>query len=130
MWRVPVLIVVTLGTAACATGARWERPGGTEAERRRDETECAAQANRERSVPAQRITTRSGGRTTESMELVTVRDLDPGVFDECMRTRGYDRVPARPPASLSREAVGLAARRRSGARAGPSLRTASCYVVP
>jgi hypothetical protein len=99
MWRVPVLIVVTLGAAACATGARWERPGSTEAERRRDETECAAQANRERSVPAQRIATRSGGRITESMGLVTVRDLDPGVFDECMRTRGYDRVPARASAS-------------------------------
>ena len=90
---------MALGAAACATGARWERPGGTEAERRRDETECAAQANRDRSVPAQRIVSRSGGRTTESMGLVTVRDFDSGIFDECMRTRGYDRVPARPSAS-------------------------------
>jgi hypothetical protein len=99
MWRVPVLILVALGSAACVTGVRWERPGATEAERRRDESECAAQANRDRSVPAQRIVTRSSGRTTEGMELVTVRDFDSGVFDECMRTRGYERVPARPPAS-------------------------------
>jgi hypothetical protein len=99
MRRVAVLLLVALGIAACATGARWERPGASEAERRRDEAECAAQANRDRSVPAQRITTRPGGRTTEGMELVTVRDFDSGVFDECMRTRGYELVPARPPAS-------------------------------
>jgi hypothetical protein len=98
MWRVRALAFLALWSVACATGARWERPGGTEAERRRDEAECAARANRDRSVPTQRITTRSGGRTTESMELVTVRDFDSGVFDECMRTRGYERVPARPPA--------------------------------
>jgi hypothetical protein len=98
MWSVPFLIFVALGSAACATGARWERPGATEAERRRDEAECAAQADRDRSVP-QRTTARSGGRTTESMELVTVRNFDSGVFNECMQTRGYERVPARPPAS-------------------------------
>jgi hypothetical protein len=86
-----------LGGAACAVGVRWERAGGTDAERRRDEAECAAQANRDRSVPAQRITTRSGARATEGVELVTVRDFDSGVFDECMRTRGYERVPARSP---------------------------------
>ena len=98
MWRVFALTFLALGSVACATGARWERPGATEADRRRDETECAAQASRDRSVPAQRTITRSGGRTTEGMELVTVRDFDSGVFDECMRTRGYARVPARPPA--------------------------------
>jgi hypothetical protein len=80
-----------------ATGARWERPAATEADRRRDEAECVAQANRDRSVPAQRITSRPGGRTTESIELVTVRDFDTGAFDECMWTRGYRKVPANPP---------------------------------
>jgi hypothetical protein len=97
MWRVLALIVVLVGSAACGAGVRWERAGGTETERRRDETDCAALANRDRSVPAQRIT-RAGGRTTESVELVTVRDFDSGVYDECMKTRGYQRVPARPPA--------------------------------
>ena len=97
MWRVPFLILVALGSAACATGARWERPGATEVERRRDETECAAQANRDRSVPGQRITSRPGGGVTESTELVTVRDFDSGVFDECMRTRGPEG-PATAPA--------------------------------
>jgi hypothetical protein len=98
MWRATVLTLLALGGAACATGARWERSGATEDDRRRDKTECAAQANRDRSVPAQRITARSSGRTTESMELVTVRDFDSGVFDECMRTRGYRKVRATPPA--------------------------------
>jgi hypothetical protein len=98
MWRVLAPTLLALCSVACATGARWERPGATDAERRRDETECAAQANRDRSVPAQRSVTRPGGRTTEGMELVTVRDFDSGVFDECMRTRGYERVPGRPPA--------------------------------
>jgi hypothetical protein len=74
---------------AYATGARWERPSRTDAERRRDEAECAAQANCDHSVPAQRITPRPGGETTEGIELVTVRDFDSGAFDECMRTRGY-----------------------------------------
>lgn len=98
MRRVLALSLLALWSAACATGARWERPGATEADRRRAETECAAQANRDHSVPAQRIITRPGGRTTEGIELVTVRDFESGVFDECMRTRGYERVPARPPA--------------------------------
>ena len=97
MRRVLVLIAVLLGSGACAAGAGWQRPGGTEAERQRDETECAAQANRDRAIPARRIIARSGTRTTEGIELVTVRDFDSGAFDECMRARRYERVPARPP---------------------------------
>jgi hypothetical protein len=97
MWRAILLTLLALGGAACATGARWERSGATEDDRRRDETECAARANRDYSVPAQRIIARSGGRTTEGMGLVTVRDFDSGVFDECMRVRGYRRVPATSP---------------------------------
>ena len=92
------LVLAVLGCLACAAGTRWERPGGTEAERREDETDCAAQANRDYSVPAQRIITRPGGRTTEGVEMVTVRDMDSGAFSECMRSRGYQRVPTAPPA--------------------------------
>jgi hypothetical protein len=101
MWRALVLTLLALGSAACGAGVRWERPGMTEDDRRRDEAECAAQANRDRSVPAQRIIARSGGRVTESMELVTVREFDSGAFDQCMETRGYRRVPGtpKPPAS-------------------------------
>lgn len=91
------LALLILGNVACAAGTRWERPGGTEADRKGDETDCAGLANRDRSVPAQRIVTRPGGRTTEGVELVTVRDFDSGAFNECMRSRGYQRVPAAPP---------------------------------
>jgi hypothetical protein len=49
-------------------------------------------------VPAQRITARPGGGTTEGIELVTARDFDSGAFDQCMRTRGYAQVPVRRPA--------------------------------
>jgi hypothetical protein len=98
MWRALTLTLLALAAAACAMGTRWERPGASDDDRRRDEAECAAQANRDHSVPAQRIVTRSSGRTTEGMELVTVRDFDSGAFSECMYTRGYRRAPATPPA--------------------------------
>jgi hypothetical protein len=97
MWRAIFLTVLALGSAACATGTRWERAGATEDDRKRDETACAAQANRDRSVPAQRIIARSSGRTTEGIELVTVREFDSAVFDECMGLRGYRKVPVPPP---------------------------------
>jgi hypothetical protein len=91
-------ILAVLGCLACAAGTRWERPGGTEVDRREDETDCASLANRDYSVPAQRIMTGPGGRPADGIELVTVRDMDPSAFDECMRSRGYERVPAAPPA--------------------------------
>jgi hypothetical protein len=97
MRRALALTALAFTVAACATGARWERASGTDADRRRDETECASLANRDHSVPAQRITTRSDGSTTETIGLVTVRDFDSVAFDECMRARGYARVPAHPP---------------------------------
>jgi hypothetical protein len=97
MRRGLALTLLALGTVACATGARWERPGATDAERRRDEAECVSQANRDHSVLGQRTTTRPGGGTVETPELVTVRDFDTGAYDECMRARGYERVPGRPP---------------------------------
>jgi hypothetical protein len=93
---IPALVVL-LGVS-CGAGVRWERPGGTEAERRRDETECAGLANRDRSVPVQRSTTGSSMRRgQDGIELVTVRDSDSGVFHECMKSRGYQQVPGRQP---------------------------------
>ena len=92
------LVLAVVGSAACGAGVRWERPGGTEAERRRDETNCAALANRDHSVPAPRgMTSSSTRRGQDGIELVTVRDFDSGAFDECMKTRGYQQVPGRSP---------------------------------
>jgi hypothetical protein len=86
VWRAIVLTLLVLGSAACGAGARWERPGMTEDDRLRDEAKCAA------------IIAQPGGCATEGMELVTVREFDSGAFDECMRTRGYQRVSGTPPA--------------------------------
>ena len=97
MRRALALSLLVLGTVACGVGARGERHGGTDGERRRDEAECASQANRDHSVPAQRITPRPGGGAAETTELVTVRDFDTGAFDECMRRRGYAPVSAGEP---------------------------------
>jgi hypothetical protein len=95
-------VVVALGLAglslaACGAGARWERAGATDAERRRDEAECAGLANRDRSVPVSRSTTGSATRRNmDGLEMATVRDFDTGVFDECMKSRGYQQVSGRP----------------------------------
>jgi hypothetical protein len=81
------VVLAGLGTAACGAGTRWERPGATDAERRRDEAECAGLANRDHAVPVQR--TRQG---QDGLELTTVRDFDTRAFGECMRSRGYQAV--------------------------------------
>ena len=89
-----VLLLAVLGSVACGAGTRWERPGASDADRRRDEAECAALANRDRSVPVQRGLSGSPSRRgQDGLELVTVRDFDTGVFGVCMRDRGYQEVP-------------------------------------
>jgi hypothetical protein len=99
MRRTLVLPLVIVVSAACGAGVRWERAGGTEAERQRDETECVGLANRDRSIPTQggMTTSSSSRRGRDSIELTTVRDFDPGAFQDCMIGRGYQQVPARPP---------------------------------
>jgi hypothetical protein len=95
--RAVVLALVISSSVACgAVGARWEKSGASEAERRRDEAECASRASRETTVPtAERAGSRAG--TPYESQQVRIRDYDSGVFDECMRTRGYERVPGRAP---------------------------------
>jgi hypothetical protein len=91
-----VVLLLLLAAAGCAAASRWERPGGTEAERVRDETECQARADRERAVVGRRIVSSSRGQVNESIELVPRREFDFALFDDCMRARGYRRVPAVP----------------------------------
>ena len=86
MHRAVALFLVILG-ARPGAGVRWERAGGTEVERQRDETECMGLANRDRSVPVQRgMTHDSTRRGRDSIELTTVRDFDarllPRVHDD------------------------------------------------
>jgi hypothetical protein len=91
-----VLALVVIGSTACAAAVRWERSDATETERQRDETECGARASRESTVPSARMVGTSPG-TPADPQRVRVQLYDSGVFDECMQTRGYERVPARPP---------------------------------
>lgn len=91
-----LLVTIGAGGAGCATIQRWERPGATEAEQRRDETECWARADNERAVLGQRVIARSDGRVTESLELVPRREFDTALYEQCLQDRGYRRVPAKP----------------------------------
>ena len=92
-----VLALVAIAGASCSAAIRWEKSGVGEAERQRDETDCTARASRESTVPsAQGVGTTPG--TPYGSETTQIRPYDAGLFDECMRSRGYERVPARPPA--------------------------------
>lgn len=98
MWRTRglpwFLVGLAVGGPACVGVTRWERPGVTEAEQRRDEAECWARADVERAVPARRITRRAG-ELRETIELVPRREVDWAVYEECMHGRGYRKVRAR-----------------------------------
>ena len=97
MRRVTVLAFVVIASAACSSAIRWEKPGVGAGEQQRDETECTSRASRESSVPtAQSVGTTSG--TPVDPQRTRIQPYDAGLFEECMRTRGYERVPARPPA--------------------------------
>lgn len=94
MRRILVLTLAVTWTLGCAAAVRWEKSGASDAERQRDETECVARASRETTVPAAQTV----GSTTTDPQRTRVQAYDPTVFDECMKTRGYQRVsPARPP---------------------------------
>jgi hypothetical protein len=97
MRRRLTLVLVVMASLSCSAAIHWNKPGVSEGERQRDETECTARASRESSVPtASTVGTTPG--TPYDPQRSRVEAYDPGVFDECMRTRGYERVPARPPA--------------------------------
>jgi hypothetical protein len=97
MLRVMVLALVAVAGVSCSTAIRWEKSGAGDAERRRDETECTARASLEGDVPAtQSVGTTPG--TPYDPQRTRIRSYDATLFEECMRTRGYERVPARPPA--------------------------------
>ena len=97
MRRVMVLALVVIAGASCSAAIRWERAGVGGAERRRDETECTARASLEGEVPtAQGVGTTIG--TPYDPLRARIRSYDAGLFEECIRSRGYERVLARPSA--------------------------------
>jgi len=94
--RWPALGLLLTLAVGCVTIERWERPGTTEAEQRRDETECWARADNERAVLGRRVMTRRDGSVIESVELVPRREFDTALYEQCLVDRGYRRVPAAP----------------------------------
>ena len=85
---------VLLAVVACGPAMVWRRSGTTDADRRRDEAECAARADLEKSTPA--IVQRAGPGSrmlSESIELETRRRFDVDLYRACLESRGYRRVP-------------------------------------
>jgi hypothetical protein len=95
--RLVVLAVAAVSTVGCTAAVRWEKPGASEAQRQRDETECVSRSSREGVVPSAQTVGTSPGTPTDPQR-TRVLTTDPAVFDECMKARGYERVaPSRPP---------------------------------
>jgi hypothetical protein len=87
-------VVWTLG---CSAAVRWEKAGGSDAERRRDEAECVSLASREGTVPAAQTASASTSTPLDSQR-TQLRSYDIALMEQCMTGRGYQMVaPARPP---------------------------------
>jgi hypothetical protein len=97
MRRLAVFVLIALGSVACGAAIRWEKAGASEAERQKDETECTSLASREGTAPTARDAAASA-TTPVGYQRTRVEPYNPTVFDECMGTRGYQRVSPRPPA--------------------------------
>jgi hypothetical protein len=87
-----VLALVILVGASCAATVRWEKPGVADADRRRDETDCTSQASREGTGPS----VQTYGATSVQPTPQRAQTLDLIAFEDCMKARGYQRVPASP----------------------------------
>ena len=94
--RMVVLTLVVMGIAGCAGAVRWEKSGGTEADRQRDEADCMARASRESTLPSAPTAATSLG-TPVDPQRSRIQSYDAAVLDECMTARGYARVPPRKP---------------------------------
>src|SRR5262245_66415353 len=96
--RQPVRRAVTLALVAivgtsCSSAMRvqWQKAGVSAAEQQRDETDCTSQASRQSSVPtAQNVGVTPG--TPVDPQATRVRPFDSVVYEECMKTRGYERI--------------------------------------
>ena len=97
MRRLVTLSLLILTGFGCSTVVRWEKPGGSEADRQRDETDCTGLASRETTVPTAQSAGTSYGTPVESQR-PRMRSYDASLFEECMKGRGYQQTAPRPPA--------------------------------
>jgi hypothetical protein len=86
----PALVVALL--AACGPRTEWVRPGASPPEVQRDQTECAAAADRSRLVPRRRMDPAGRG---DVIQLEEERQFSVAGYEACLRARGYRpvRVP-------------------------------------
>ena len=99
MWRAIFLTLLALGGAACAPGARWDqdRPGATDEGMGLVTVRDFDSGVFETTVPsASTVGTSTTTGTPLDPQRNRIQPYDAGVFEECMRTRGYERVPPRP----------------------------------
>jgi hypothetical protein len=97
MRRLVALALTVLVGSGCSTVVRWEKPGGSEADRQRDETDCTGLASRETTVPTAQSAGTGYGTPTDSQRS-RIRTYDASAFEECMKGRGYQRIAPLPPA--------------------------------
>ena len=93
--RYIAVVAAALALASCGTAVKWQKPGVSAADQQRDETDCTSRANREGTIPTAGVAGTTTGTPVASQQ-VRIQPYDVQVFEECMRTRGYERVPARP----------------------------------
>jgi hypothetical protein len=91
MRHVVILTLLVLGVVGCAATVRWDKTGVSDAERQRDQTECASRASLESSAPVAQSSGTMYSAPVDSNR-VQVRPYDTQVYDECMRARGYERA--------------------------------------
>jgi hypothetical protein len=91
------LVLVALVGVSCSSAVRWQKAGVAAADQQRDETECTSLANRETTVTSASTVGTSGTTSTPyDPQRNRIQTYDVAAFEECMRTRGYERAPARP----------------------------------
>ena len=93
MRRVVAMALVAIAGVACSAAVKWEKAGASPAEQQRDEADCTSRANLEATIPsAQQVSTTGAGNTPIGPTTTRVAPFDTGVFETCMRDRGYERV--------------------------------------
>jgi hypothetical protein len=94
--KLVALALIALAGASCTAAIRWEKSGVGAAEQQRDETDCTARASQETTVPTAASSGTSPSPPAEPTR-TRVQPYNADVFESCMRDRGYQRVPGRPP---------------------------------
>jgi hypothetical protein len=87
------VVLIAMAAVSCSTVVRWQKSGVSAAQQQQDETDCTGLANRETTISTASTTGASStGSTPYDPQRNRIQTYDTAVFDDCMRTRGYERV--------------------------------------